>query len=420
MNHHPARQKLSAARVRGLALMGSALILLTTFCLRLASSNRAAWRSVLDPGPASVDQALAAICGSLALAIALWLLAALLLSLLATLGSRAPGLGAASTRAASALAPTMLRNAVAALLGVAIATAPAAAHANARDATSVSAPARGAQAFVPEGLSPAWAPTGGDGEAITSSPTEATPPPLTTRPTAPRTAAAGPTNTTSRTSPISPSSPTSVPTVPRVPSSPSAVAVGPTTGNIPSATPTSTPRIDVFPGWIPQRPPSTQRPGGEPSGSGRAGSDRAGTDQGGTAGAGTDQGNSRRSAASSPKRPPSEPFPIAAPGRRANFDQDDEITVRRGDTLWGVAERHLGPGATNAEIALEWPHWFTANRTVIGDDPDRLVPGERLRPPERDGHTGRHRVGVRPGATAEPKARSGADIKADVQSRGAR
>jgi resuscitation-promoting factor RpfA len=70
--------------------------------------------------------------------------------------------------------------------------------------------------------------------------------------------------------------------------------------------------------------------------------------------------------------------------RRARVDPDDEIVVRRGDTLWSLAERHLGPGATDGEIALEWPHWFTANRAVIGSDPDHLVPGERLRPPEMD------------------------------------
>lgn len=59
----------------------------------------------------------------------------------------------------------------------------------------------------------------------------------------------------------------------------------------------------------------------------------------------------------------------------------DDVVVRRGDTLWDIAARHLGPSATDAEIAHAWPHWFTANRAVIGPDPDRLVPGQLLHPP---------------------------------------
>ena len=59
----------------------------------------------------------------------------------------------------------------------------------------------------------------------------------------------------------------------------------------------------------------------------------------------------------------------------------DEVVVRRGDTLWDIAARYLGPSATDAEIARTWPQWFAANRTVIGSDPDRLVPGQLLRPP---------------------------------------
>lgn len=62
------------------------------------------------------------------------------------------------------------------------------------------------------------------------------------------------------------------------------------------------------------------------------------------------------------------------------YPQDD-VVVRRGDTLWDIAARHLGPSATDAEIAQAWPQWFTANRAVIGPDPDRLVPGQLLHPP---------------------------------------
>ncbi len=60
---------------------------------------------------------------------------------------------------------------------------------------------------------------------------------------------------------------------------------------------------------------------------------------------------------------------------------DDEVVVRRGDSLWHLAARSLGPSATVAEIAAEWPRWWRANREVVGADPDLLVPGTRLRPP---------------------------------------
>jgi hypothetical protein len=71
--------------------------------------------------------------------------------------------------------------------------------------------------------------------------------------------------------------------------------------------------------------------------------------------------------------------------RRPATAVDDEVVVRRGDTLWSIAERHLGPGSTTAEIAVEWPRWYAANRGLLGADPDRLVPGTRLRPPDSPG-----------------------------------
>ena len=71
-----------------------------------------------------------------------------------------------------------------------------------------------------------------------------------------------------------------------------------------------------------------------------------------------------------------------AQGRaRSGAYPEEAVVVRRGDTLWDIAARHLGPAATDAEIARAWPHWFTANRAVIGADPDRLSPGQRLFPP---------------------------------------
>jgi nucleoid-associated protein YgaU len=59
----------------------------------------------------------------------------------------------------------------------------------------------------------------------------------------------------------------------------------------------------------------------------------------------------------------------------------DDVVVRRGDSLWDIAARHLGDGSSAAEIAAEWPRWYAANRHVIGADPDLLRPGQRLAPP---------------------------------------
>ena len=44
-----------------------------------------------------------------------------------------------------------------------------------------------------------------------------------------------------------------------------------------------------------------------------------------------------------------------------------EVVVRRGDTLWSIAARHLGPDPSDAEIAQAWPAWHAANREVVGD-----------------------------------------------------
>lgn len=59
----------------------------------------------------------------------------------------------------------------------------------------------------------------------------------------------------------------------------------------------------------------------------------------------------------------------------------DEVVVHAGDSLWTIVERYLGPHATAAQVAVEWPRWHAANRAVVGADPDRLLPGQVLRPP---------------------------------------
>lgn len=59
----------------------------------------------------------------------------------------------------------------------------------------------------------------------------------------------------------------------------------------------------------------------------------------------------------------------------------ETVVVRRGDTLWDLAARHLGPGSTTDDVAEEWPRWYAANRATIGPDPDLILPGQELTVP---------------------------------------
>ena len=79
------------------------------------------------------------------------------------------------------------------------------------------------------------------------------------------------------------------------------------------------------------------------------------------------------------RRQPSPRLVATSPPR----EERPGVVVRRGDTLWAIARQHLGPGATDAEVAQEWPRWHHANRAVIGPDPDRLLPGMVLQAPAR-------------------------------------
>ncbi|MFK5633022.1 MULTISPECIES: LysM peptidoglycan-binding domain-containing protein [unclassified Ornithinimicrobium] len=82
---------------------------------------------------------------------------------------------------------------------------------------------------------------------------------------------------------------------------------------------------------------------------------------------------------------PTPPVPVAAPsgdiglvGVVPTASGEQAVVVHRGDTLWDIAARHLGAQATDQDVAEAWPRWYAANRDLIGDDPDLVLPGQRL------------------------------------------
>jgi hypothetical protein len=127
------------------------------------------------------------------------------------------------------------------------------------------------------------------------------------------------------------------------------------------------------PGYAP-----TDGPSGEPS-------DNAGSPSPSYAATGSRGPDASRDPGFRPTRPMLAHDPAAsnllAPPPRPAMATHDTVTVRRGDSLWSIAARHLGRGASDAEVARAWPHWHAANRAVIGEDPDLIRPGMQLVPP---------------------------------------
>ena len=96
---------------------------------------------------------------------------------------------------------------------------------------------------------------------------------------------------------------------------------------------------------------------------------------------------------------PDGPAPAAAPASVPTADPvpdwpdghpapaaDGAHVVLRGDCLWHIAAGRLsaqhGAAPTDGEIARAVQAWWAANADVIGPDPDLLLPGQVLRPPE--------------------------------------
>lgn len=89
-----------------------------------------------------------------------------------------------------------------------------------------------------------------------------------------------------------------------------------------------------------------------------------------------------------PSAPPVEPGLLAGPPVRSEAALHQEtarhgspVPVLAGDSLWGIVADHMGPGASDVDIALEWPRWYEANKALLGPNPDVLLPGQVLLPP---------------------------------------
>jgi nucleoid-associated protein YgaU len=78
---------------------------------------------------------------------------------------------------------------------------------------------------------------------------------------------------------------------------------------------------------------------------------------------------------------PDRPSGTSPPSSTTRDHHSDTVVVRRGDTLWSIAASAIGDNPSTAAIARSWPDWYAANRAVIGNDPDFLLPGTVLEAP---------------------------------------
>lgn len=80
----------------------------------------------------------------------------------------------------------------------------------------------------------------------------------------------------------------------------------------------------------------------------------------------------------------------ATGGRRSDAGGAGRVhTVAPGEHLWGIARAELGPQASNARVAAHVRELHRANAAVIGEDPDLILPDQRLRLPPVPGRNHR-------------------------------
>lgn len=84
----------------------------------------------------------------------------------------------------------------------------------------------------------------------------------------------------------------------------------------------------------------------------------------------------RLPAASATERPPVEH------DKSRDRDPGSRVVVRAGDSLWLIAEHRLPGAASAAEVLRLSSRLYDLNSSVIGDDPDLILPGMTLIAPE--------------------------------------
>lgn len=83
---------------------------------------------------------------------------------------------------------------------------------------------------------------------------------------------------------------------------------------------------------------------------------------------------------------PAPPSATASDGpvRGAGGSTGADVTVRSGDTLWGIARDRLPEDSREDRIDREWRAIWEANLAAVGEDPDLIHPGQRLVLPDTD------------------------------------
>jgi nucleoid-associated protein YgaU len=84
-----------------------------------------------------------------------------------------------------------------------------------------------------------------------------------------------------------------------------------------------------------------------------------------------------------PRAPVPPPVAAPAPPQRqvvavAESHSTGSVVVRSGDTLWSIAERHLGEDASSTRVAREVGRLVALNTASLAD-PDLIFPGQRLK-----------------------------------------
>jgi LysM repeat protein len=125
--------------------------------------------------------------------------------------------------------------------------------------------------------------------------------------------------------------------------------------------------VQGAPGWG-AWPTCSARAGAAGSAPAASGSD-AGSDSG--SGSATTKSTKKSATSSTGKSAASEApskAPERSPAHTGRSSSRGDYTVRVGDTLSGIAARYT----------TTWQHLYAANKAVIGDSPDLIVPGQKL------------------------------------------